>query len=117
MDEKTKFLQWLQTEMDKRSWSQSDLARAANLHRAVISKLVRGLDQPQHTTLRAISRALDIPIETTYRAAGLLSPDPDSDEFVEEAIYLLRKIQDARRRAIAVQILRVLADEEASTDR
>lgn len=107
----------LQAEMDQRGWSQSDLARAANLNRAVIHKLVKGDCQPRINTLRDITRAFDIPLEIIYRAAGLLSPNTEYDEAIEEAIYLFRKIKDDHRRAIALRILRILADEEANTGR
>jgi hypothetical protein len=50
------FSEWLQAEMDKRGWSQSDLARSADLNRAVINKLLNGKSHPQPPTLGAISR-------------------------------------------------------------
>jgi transcriptional regulator with XRE-family HTH domain len=100
--------------MGKHGWRQADLARAANMNRAVINKLIWGQCQPRHTTLEAISRAFALPIEVTYRAAGLLSPRTDYDEAVEEAIHLLRNIKDIRRQETAIQILRVLAKEEVN---
>jgi transcriptional regulator with XRE-family HTH domain len=108
------FSQQLQAEMDKRHWSQSDLARAAHLNRAVINKVLNGLCQPRIDTLGAIARAFDIPPETTYRAAGLLPQNTEYDESIEEAIYLFRKIKDNHRRTIAVQILRILTNEVAN---
>ncbi len=74
--EKMYFSEWLQAEINKRGWSQSDLARSADLNRAVINKLLNGKSHPQPATLIAISRALRIPIEITYRAAGLLPVNP-----------------------------------------
>jgi transcriptional regulator with XRE-family HTH domain len=82
--QKFSFSEWLQAEMDKRGWSQSDMARAAELNRAVINKLVSGKSHAQPTTLEAISRALKIPLETLYRMAGLLPPTPDIDDATEE---------------------------------
>ena len=94
------FSEWLQAEMDKRGWSQSDLARSAELNRAVINKLLNGKSHPQPTTLEAISRALRIPIEITYRAAGLLPNNTDNDETIEEAIY----VQEADRLGVQAQL-------------
>jgi transcriptional regulator with XRE-family HTH domain len=106
------FSEWLQTEMNKRGWSQSDLARAADLNRAVINKLLNGKSHPQPATLEAISRALKIPIETTYRAAGLLPINSDNDDTMDEAIYVLKSIHSAQRKATAVALLKALIAEE-----
>ena len=110
--ERIYFSEWLQAEMNKRGWSQSDLARAADLNRAVINKLLNGKSHPQPSTLEAISRALKIPVEIIYRAAGLLPANSDHDETVEEALYVLKNIHSAQRKATAVALLRALMDEE-----
>jgi transcriptional regulator with XRE-family HTH domain len=57
------FTQWLQAEMDKRGWSQVDLARTAHVNREVVCKLMNGSSGPQPTTLERIARALAIPVE------------------------------------------------------
>ena len=110
--ERMYFSEWLQNEMNKRGWSQSDLARAADLNRAVINKLLNGKSHPQPATLEAISRALKIPLETTYRAAGLLPVNTDNDETVEEAIYVLKNIRSNQRKSTAVALLKALITEE-----
>src|SRR5215471_9166176 len=102
--ERIYFSEWLQNEMNKRGWSQSDLARAADLNRAVINKLLNGKSHPQPATLEAISRALKIPLETTYRAAGLLPVNTDHVDTIEEAIYVLKSIHSAQRKATAVAL-------------
>ncbi len=79
-----RFAEWLQAEMDKRGWSQSDCARAADLNRAVINKLLNGKSKPQPPTLVALARAFKLPIETIYRAASLLPPSPDGDDTTDE---------------------------------
>jgi transcriptional regulator with XRE-family HTH domain len=106
------FSEWLQAEMDKRDWSQSDLARSADLNRAVINKLLNGKSHPQPPTLGAISRALKIPIEITYRAAGLLPSSPDNDDTLEEAIHVLKSIRSSQRKATAIALLKALINEE-----
>jgi transcriptional regulator with XRE-family HTH domain len=106
------FSEWLQAEMDKRGWSQSDLARYADLNRAVINKLLNGKSHPQPATLEAISRALKMPIEITYRAAGLLPITPENDDALEEAIHVLKSIQSSQRKATAIALLKALINEE-----
>jgi transcriptional regulator with XRE-family HTH domain len=111
------FAEWLQAEMDKRGWSQSDLARFADLNRAVINKLLNGKSHPQPPTLESISRALKIPLETTYRAAGLLPTNPDNDDAMDEAIHIFRSIQSTQRRATALALLKALIMEEENEQR
>ena len=107
-----RFSEWLQIEMDKRGWSQSDCARACELNRAVINKLLNGKCRPQPATLLAIARGLRIPVETAYRAAGLLPPLPDGDDIAQELIHLFRSIQSPQRKATAIMLLKALVDEE-----
>ena len=111
------FSEWLQAEMDKRGWSQSDLARYADLNRAVINKLLNGKSNPQPPTLGAISRALKMPIEITYRAAGLLPSNTEHDETIEEAIHVLKSIQSSQRKATAIALLKALINDEESEQR
>jgi transcriptional regulator with XRE-family HTH domain len=107
-----RFSEWLQVELDRRGWSQSDCARSANLNRAVINKLINGKSRPQPSTLAAIARAFKIPVETVYRAAGLLPPNTDHDDSTQELMYIFKSIQSPRRKATAIMLLKALIDEE-----
>jgi transcriptional regulator with XRE-family HTH domain len=111
------FAEWLQTEIDKRGWSQSDCARSASLNRAVINKLLNGKSKPQPSTLMAIAKALKIPIETVYRAAGLLPPTADGDDTTIELIHIFRSIQSPQRKATAIVLLKALISEEENEQR
>jgi transcriptional regulator with XRE-family HTH domain len=115
--QKLRFAEWLQSEIDKRGWSQSDCARASDLNRAVINKLLNGKCSPQPVTLMAISRGLKIPLETAYRAAGLLPPSNDGDETTQELIYLFQSIQSPQRKATAIRLLKALLAEEENQQR
>jgi transcriptional regulator with XRE-family HTH domain len=107
-----RFAEWLQSEIDKRGWSQSDCARACELNRAVINKLLNGKSSPQPVTLIAIARGFKIPPETAYRAAGLLPPNTDSDETTRELIHIFQSLQSPQRRATAIMLLKALVAEE-----
>jgi transcriptional regulator with XRE-family HTH domain len=107
-----RFSEWLLVEMDKRGWSQSDCARACELNRAVINKLLNGKCKPQPVTLIAIARGFKIPVETAYRAAGLLPPPPDGDDTTQELLYLFKSIQSPQRKATAIMLLKALVAEE-----
>jgi hypothetical protein len=87
------------------------------LNRAVINKLLNGKCKPQPTTLIALSRGLKIPIETAYRAAGLLPPSSDADDSAQEVIHLFKSIQSPQRRATAIMLLKALVAEEENEQR
>ena len=113
----SRFADWLQTEIDKRGWSQSDCARAADLNRAVINKLLNRKSKPQPHTLVAIARAFKLPIEIAYRAAALLPPNTEGDETLEELIHVFKSIQSPQRRATAISLLKALVAEEEKEQR
>ncbi len=111
------FSEWLQAEMDKRGWSQSDCARAADLNRAVINKLLNGKCKAQPSTLVAIARAFKIPVEIAYRAAGLLPSSIDHDDTIEQLTYIFNSIQSPQRRSTAIMLLKALVTEEENERR
>ena len=112
-----RFAEWLQSEIDKRGWSQSDCARASDLNRAVINKLLNGKSKPQPVTLIAIARGFKIPVETAYRAAGLLPPNNDGDERTREMIHIFGRLQSPHRKATAIMLLKALVAEEENERR
>jgi len=112
-----RFADWLQAEMDKRGWSQADCARSADLNRAVINKLVNRKSRPQPFTLVAIARAFKIPVETAYRAAGLLPPSADGDETTAELMHIFNSIQSPKRKTTAIMLIKALAMEEENEQR
>ena len=112
-----RFSEWLQLELDRRGWSQSDCARSANLNRAVINKLLNGKSRPQPSTLAAIARAFKIPVETVYRAAGLLPPNTDHDDSTQELMHIFKSIQSPQRKTTAIMLLKALIAEEENERR
>lgn len=107
-----RFRDWLQKELNSRGWSQADLARSADLNRAVINKLLSGHTTPSPTTLEGIARAFKVPVESVYRIAGLLPNIPEPESFLEELTYLIRKIRSPQRKATALLLIKALVTEE-----
>lgn len=112
-----RFAEWLQLEISKRGWSQSDCARACNLNRAVINKLLNGRCNPQPATLMAIARGLKIPVITAYQAAGLLPASTENEQTTQELLFVFSRIKSPRRKATAIRLLNALANEEESEQR
>jgi hypothetical protein len=67
--------------------------------------------------LAAIARAFKIPIETAYRAAGLLPPNHDNDDSVQELIHIFKSIQSPQRKVTAIMLLKALVAEEENEQR
>jgi len=107
-----KFKEWLLEEMGKREWSQADLARYADLNRAVINKLLNGQSTPRPATLESIARAFKTPVEKVYRIAGLLPEVPEAEGFIEEIIHNIKRIQNPKRKSTALLLIKALIVEE-----
>jgi transcriptional regulator with XRE-family HTH domain len=78
----------------------------------VINKLLNGKCKPQPVTLIAIARGFKIPVETVYRAAGLLPSSNHDDETTQELIHIFKSIQSPQRKATALMLLKALVAEE-----
>lgn len=63
--------------------TQSDLSRKSGLSRAAISALINGTRGPGIESCQKIARALGLPLDEVYRAAGLMPPAPDKNELIE----------------------------------
>lgn len=72
------FAEWLQRELDKRGWDQSELARRSEMSTAQVSRVVSGGRDAGPEFCIAISRALRIPREDVFRARGWLLTEPES---------------------------------------
>ena len=82
------FSDWLIEQMKQKGWTQAELARHAGIPRQIISNYVnRQREKPDSDVLIAIARALNLPPETVFRAAGLLPPAPQNTEYIEQLVY------------------------------
>lgn len=92
--DKYNFSEWLQSEMESRNLSQSELARRAGLNRAVVNKIVNQISMPTPETIEALARGLKLPSEQVFRAAGLLPPVPPKRAQVDELDHLANLLGD-----------------------
>lgn len=103
------FANWLQREMDRRRMTQADLARASGLSTAAISRIISGVRRVGPSACRAIARALNLPEESVFRRAGLLSDRPEIDDVaLAEWIHLWRMATPEERESM-VELARVLS--------
>lgn len=87
------FADWLQKELDKRGWSQSDLATTARIHRQVISTYInRRRKKPDPEVLQAIARAFNLPPEFVFQKAFLGSPVSIEQATLDELKQIVREL-------------------------
>lgn len=91
------FVDWLNSELNERRWTQSDLARAAGLGRGTVSNIVINLRKPGPEFCQAIAHALELPEEFVFRKAGLLSTPAGYDETYEEWRAVLHELTENNR--------------------
>lgn len=82
------FTKWLLDQIAEKGWTQAELARRAGITPGAISHVINEERKPGEEFCRAIARALHIPPETVFRAAGLLPPDPDKPPDLLEWIHI-----------------------------
>ncbi|GAP11783.1 predicted transcriptional regulators [Bellilinea caldifistulae] len=86
------FSEWLLNQLNSRGWTQAELARRAGVSRTAISDVISDKHSAGFELCLAISRALNLPPETVFRAAGLLPPVSPAIALSEEVMYLLQKL-------------------------
>jgi len=110
------FPDWLANELTKRDISPSTLAKLSHKAPAVISRILNGERKPAPETIESIARALGLPIEEVFRAAGILPQvdtkqtaiervghkfeqlsERDQDEILALIDFKLQQAQNARR--------------------
>lgn len=101
---------WLDELLDELGWSAADLARETGLDSAVISNIRNGRRGIGLETAKLIGKAAKKSPETILRLAGQLPPEPEKDEWLEEQIYKLSKL-DPERRRIAEGLIDALLEE------
>lgn len=71
---------WIGTELERRDWSYSELARRSNVSQSMISKVMAGHANPGVDFIIGIAQAFGVPREFAFRKAGLLPPEDTEDE-------------------------------------
>lgn len=103
------FRDWLLNELKKRGWSQSELAKRAGLAPSTISNIFNANKGLGEVSLSAIAKALNVPTEIVFRAAGFLPKAHIMTEQKEEILYLFDKLSEQEKKD-AIRYLRFLID-------
>ncbi len=105
------FTDWLTNQLKLKNMTPAELARASGKAPAVISRVLNGDRKPEPKTLIAIARALNLPPETVFRAAGLLPQVPPDTEYVEEILHFLHQLSPQEQEEI-LELLRFKAERQ-----
>lgn len=98
------FSDWLIKKMKIAEMSQADLARRSGLTTATISRILQETRKPGHEACEAIARALDLPPETVFRAAGLLPPNNEQEAINEILRYKIAELTPDQQEDLLVFI-------------
>jgi transcriptional regulator with XRE-family HTH domain len=93
------FEEWLNAQMNERSWNQSELGRRTGLTRQAIGNYLSGRI-PDEAAIRKIARAFKLPPETAFRAAGILPPESPENELINSIIHLTSELPDQEQQDI-----------------
>jgi transcriptional regulator with XRE-family HTH domain len=88
----SEFTDWLQGELNQRSWDAAKLAQSSGITAAQLSKILLGMQKPGIKTCTLIAKAFNIPDVVVLRKANILQSDPKSkvDELDIKILYLLK---------------------------
>ncbi len=111
-----KLVEFLNKELAERSWSGSDLARAAGVSRTTVSNVLSGKDQASHKFCVNVALALRRSVYEVLALAGHVPTLPEPVHNEDELLRLYRQLDIRERRTLMAQI-RGLAEAEKSFSR
>ncbi|MCQ3980231.1 MAG: hypothetical protein DPW09_43000 [Anaerolineae bacterium] len=96
---KKDFVSWLNSEMNKRGWSNSELHRRSGMATSTISMILGGQNKPGWDFCLAIANALGEPPEKVFRLANLLPPlsAGEDEQVIKEVIDILKNMTPENR--------------------
>jgi transcriptional regulator with XRE-family HTH domain len=99
----TEFTEWVNEEVEKRSWSFRELGRRAGLSSGAISKVMTGAALPGWELCKRIAIALDVPPEYVFSLAGLLAPKPEETASLRNLLHVAAQLpEDDLERLVGV---------------
>lgn len=101
------FSEWINQELNKRGWNQSELARRADISRGTLANIMNGNRGIGPETCTAIAEAMDLPAIEVFRAAGLLPQATGITPLQERALYYLSQLlpEDQERVMLYLEVL------------
>lgn len=101
------FSSWLWGELQKRGWDQTQLVKRSGVSQGQISRIMNNTRNPGPNALRKIARALQVPEETAFRAAGVMGNRPEP---LEPDLALMLQELSPIDRDLMIALMRRLLD-------
>jgi len=101
MDMTADFVSWLQSELNHRGWSQSELARRGGFTPTAINKILSRERMPGVDFCKGVARALGMRDVDVMRIADLIDPDERSVAYppaIRRAIAMMLDMDDETQR-------------------
>lgn len=102
---RNKLATWLTDELQKRGWSNSEVARRAGLGVSTITMVLNGQSKAGLEFCVKLAEALREPPEKVLRMAGLLPPEPEPSAEEAELLHAFRQLREGER-ALVVRMVR-----------
>ena len=94
-----RFQNWLQEELKERNMTPNRLAKKAGISHSVFSRVREGR-LPKWKTCQKIAAALDVDPAKVFRAASLLTPISELEEFENDVQYIYNRVSPEKKRLI-----------------
>lgn len=112
----TDFSTWVTAELNRRDWSQSELARRGGVTPAAINRVITGDRKPGIDVCRAIAKAFELSEMEVFERAGIAAPNYDRAEIeTKQLLADFYSLPDEDRQLILDQMraLRRLREDQA----
>ncbi len=107
------FVEWVESEMEKREWTRADLSRKSGIASPQITRVLNREQNPGERFFVGIAKAFGVTLETVYRHGNKLPQKSERETMEEEADQLFKQIRKMENRETALQILRVILGGES----
>lgn len=91
---------WILSELDKRDWSQSELARRSGLTRTTISKIISEQSSIGIESMTGLAKAFRLPVTEVLQQAGLIPKIPEATAKEEQLLHMFRHMDDQDKKTI-----------------
>lgn len=106
-----KLVEVIKSCLEEQGLNQAELAEKSGLSPSQVSRILKMESTPSQEAIVSISRALKLPADVLFRAAGLL-PQSSIDPWAEKMIYRISQLSGSRRNLAEKLIDSLLVEEE-----
>jgi len=89
----TDFQEWLKSELEKRSWSQSELGRASHFTRQAINAVLKYRRSPGFDLCLGIAHAFNLSPQEVLVRAHLMNPPPKYDPYTARILHKIAELK------------------------